>query len=56
MKKKIDRTRKFPRLVVDRETLRQLVLGGGTQPTVDGDTNVISQCAKLCSNIADTCV
>lgn len=43
-------------LTLEKETLRDLVLGGGVKATVGGnETNQVSICPTLCTNRIDGC-
>lgn len=52
--KKTVKPLKVRKLTLDKETLRQLVLGAGPVPFTK-TTCVVSQCANTCTNIFDTC-
>src|SRR5262249_6497291 len=44
------------KLTLEIEALRNLVLGGGVNPAVDGnETRQVSICPTLCTNVVDGC-
>ena len=58
--KKTMKLRKIRKLNIDRETLRELVLGASANPVpvpapFTKVSCVVSQCANTCTNIFDTC-
>ncbi|HET7499953.1 MAG TPA: hypothetical protein VFK02_03095 [Kofleriaceae bacterium] len=52
--KKIVKPLKVRKLVLDKETLCQLVLGANAVPFTNASC-VVSQCANTCTNLFDTC-
>jgi len=52
--KKTAKPLKVQKLTLDKETLRQLVLGAGAVPFTQ-TTCIVSQCANTCTNIFQTC-
>jgi hypothetical protein len=54
--KKTVKPLKVRKLMIDKETLRELVLGASAVPVKFTDVScVVSQCANTCSNIFETC-
>jgi hypothetical protein len=56
--KKIVKPLKVRKLSLDKETLRQLVVGGSAAPGPVPFTQVsciVSQCANTCTNLFDNC-
>ena len=52
--KKTVKPLKVRKLTLDKETLRQLVLGGNAVPFTE-QSCIVSQCANTCTNIFQTC-
>lgn len=54
--KKTVKPQKVRKLNLDKETLRQLVVGGNAVPVPFTQVScIVSQCANTCTNIFDTC-
>ena len=53
--KKTVKPLKASKLILDKETLRQLVLGANAVPFTQVSC-IISQCANTCTNAFQTCV
>ncbi|HEX8112972.1 MAG TPA: hypothetical protein VF516_34810 [Kofleriaceae bacterium] len=54
--KKTVKPLKVRKLMIDKETLRQLVVGAGAVPVPFTQVScVVSQCPNTCSNIFETC-
>lgn len=43
------------KLTLDKETLRQIVLGSGPGVVVGAETVNVSQCPQYCTNVIDQC-
>ena len=52
--KKTVKPLKVRKLTLDKETLRQLVLGAGAVPFTEVSC-IVSQCPNTCTNIFNTC-
>lgn len=52
--KKTVKPLKVRKLTLDKETLRQMVLGANAVPFTQA-TCIVSQCANTCTNIFETC-
>lgn len=53
--KKTVKPLKVRKLTLDKETLRDLVLGAAVVPPFTKDSCIVSQCPNTCTNIFDTC-
>jgi hypothetical protein len=53
--KKTVKPLKVRKLMLDKETLRRLVLGAAPVPPFTRDSCIVSQCPNTCSNIFETC-